>query len=111
MSTYYTERNRKADHAKVLAQLPKSWQARAPWRCCLSRMPPRYTPRWFLEWHDFFWIWRCKDCAQLEARLIVVPMDHIARVVVAAALHQPPDVNVIHVTVNMRLRRSNSSRH
>ncbi|RYP92593.1 hypothetical protein DL770_001235 [Monosporascus sp. CRB-9-2] len=59
---------------------------------------------------DDFLIRLCKGCVQLGARPLIVnsvnavPVDHVARVVVAAALNPLPGVNVVHVTAHPRLR-------
>lgn len=59
---------------------------------------------------DDFLIRFCKGCVQLRARpriinsVNAVPVDHVARVVTAAALNPLPGVNVVHVTAHPRLR-------
>ncbi|KAH7367788.1 alpha-aminoadipate reductase [Plectosphaerella cucumerina] len=59
---------------------------------------------------DDFLIRLCKGCVQLGARphivnsVNAVPVDHVSRVVVAAALNPLPGVNVVHVTAHPRLR-------
>ncbi|KAI1435092.1 alpha-aminoadipate reductase [Xylaria sp. CBS 124048] len=59
---------------------------------------------------DDFLIRLCKGCVQLKARPFIinsvnaVPVDHVARVVVASALNPLPGVNVVHVTAHPRLR-------
>ncbi|KAI1822510.1 alpha-aminoadipate reductase [Xylaria intraflava] len=59
---------------------------------------------------DDFLLRLCKGCVQLEARPFIinsvnaVPVDHVARVVIAAALNPLPGVNVVHVTAHPRLR-------
>ncbi|KAK9442948.1 L-aminoadipate-semialdehyde dehydrogenase large subunit [Metarhizium brunneum] len=59
---------------------------------------------------DDFLIRLCKGCVQLGARprivnsVNAVPVDHVARVVVASALNPLPGVNVVHVTAHPRLR-------
>ncbi|RSL40316.1 hypothetical protein CEP53_013446 [Fusarium sp. AF-6] len=52
----------------------------------------------------------CKGCFQLGARPLIiisvnaVPVDHVARVVIASALNPLPGVNMVHVTAHPRLR-------
>lgn len=59
---------------------------------------------------DDFLIRLCKGCVQLGARphivnsVNAVPVDHVAKVVIAAALNPLPGVNVVHVTAHPRLR-------
>ncbi|KAI0485188.1 alpha-aminoadipate reductase [Xylariaceae sp. FL0804] len=59
---------------------------------------------------DDFLIRFCKGCVQLKARPLIinsvnaVPVNHVARVVVAAALNPLPGVSVVHVTAHPRLR-------
>ncbi|KAK2592695.1 large subunit of alpha-aminoadipate reductase [Conoideocrella luteorostrata] len=59
---------------------------------------------------DDFLIRLCKGCLQLGARPRIInsinacPVDHVARVVVAAALNPLPGVQVVHVTGHPRLR-------
>ncbi|UPL03748.1 hypothetical protein LCI18_014682 [Fusarium solani-melongenae] len=59
---------------------------------------------------DDFLIRLCKGCVQLGARPLIinsvnaVPVDHVARVVIASALNPLPGVNVVHVTAHPRLR-------
>ncbi|KAF7552462.1 hypothetical protein G7Z17_g4297 [Cylindrodendrum hubeiense] len=59
---------------------------------------------------DDFLIRFCKGCVQLGARPFIVnsvnavPVDHVSRVVIAAALNPLPGVNVVHVTAHPRLR-------
>ena len=59
---------------------------------------------------DDFLIRLCKGCVQLGARprivnsVNAVPVDHVSRVVVAAALNPLPGVSVVHVTAHPRLR-------
>lgn len=59
---------------------------------------------------DDFLIRLCKGCVQLGARphivnsVNAVPVDHVAKVVIAAALNPLPGVNVYHVTAHPRLR-------
>ncbi|KAF6822859.1 L-2-aminoadipate reductase large subunit [Colletotrichum plurivorum] len=59
---------------------------------------------------DDFLIRLCKGCVQLGARPLIVnsvnavPVDHVAKVVVASALNPLPGVNVVHVTAHPRLR-------
>ncbi|KAI3538413.1 L-aminoadipate-semialdehyde dehydrogenase [Colletotrichum filicis] len=59
---------------------------------------------------DDFLIRLCKGCVQLKARprivnsVNAVPVDHVARVVIAAGLNPLPGVNVVHVTAHPRLR-------
>ena len=59
---------------------------------------------------DDFLIRLCKGCVQLRARPLIintlncVPVDHVAKVVVAAALNSLPNVRVVHVTAHPRLR-------
>ncbi|KAI0125638.1 alpha-aminoadipate reductase [Xylariales sp. AK1849] len=59
---------------------------------------------------DDFLVRFCKGCVQLRARPLIVnsvnavPVDHVARVVVAAGLNPLPGVNVVHVTAHPRLR-------
>ncbi|KAI1324495.1 alpha-aminoadipate reductase [Xylariaceae sp. FL0255] len=57
------------------------------------------------------WLLRlCKACVQLGVRpriinsVNAVPVNHVARVVIAAALNPLPGVNVVHVTAHPRLR-------
>jgi L-aminoadipate-semialdehyde dehydrogenase len=59
---------------------------------------------------DDFLIRFWKGCVQLGARPLIVnsvnavPVDHVAKVVIAAALNPLPGVNVVHVTAHPRLR-------
>ncbi|KAF9771412.1 hypothetical protein IL306_010960 [Fusarium sp. DS 682] len=59
---------------------------------------------------DDFLIRLCKGCVQLGARpriinsVNAVPVDHVARVVVASTLNPLPGLNVVHVTAHPRLR-------
>ncbi|KAJ6442339.1 L-2-aminoadipate reductase large subunit [Purpureocillium lavendulum] len=59
---------------------------------------------------DDFLIRLCKGCVQLGARprivnsVNAVPVDHVAKVVIASALNPLPGVNVVHVTAHPRLR-------
>lgn len=59
---------------------------------------------------DDFLIRLCKGCVQLGARprivnsVNAVPVDHVARVVVASTLNPLPGINVVHVTAHPRLR-------
>ncbi|KAI6784603.1 L-2-aminoadipate reductase large subunit [Emericellopsis cladophorae] len=59
---------------------------------------------------DDFLIRFCKGCVQLGSRprivnsVNAVPVDHVAHVVIAAALNPLPGVNVVHVTAHPRLR-------
>ncbi|QPH04919.1 putative secondary metabolism biosynthetic enzyme [Epichloe festucae Fl1] len=59
---------------------------------------------------DDFLIRLCKGCVQLRARPLIIntqnclPVDHVARVVIAAALNALPGVNVVHATAHPRLR-------
>ncbi|OAA45400.1 L-aminoadipate-semialdehyde dehydrogenase large subunit [Metarhizium rileyi] len=59
---------------------------------------------------DDFLIRLCKGCIQLGARPRIInsinacPVDHVAHVVVAAALNPLPGVQVVHVTAHPRLR-------
>lgn len=59
---------------------------------------------------DDFLIRLCKGCVQLGARPLIIntqnclPVDHVAKVVIAAALNPLPGVNVIHGTAHPRLR-------
>ncbi|KAI1334578.1 alpha-aminoadipate reductase [Xylariaceae sp. FL0016] len=59
---------------------------------------------------DDFLIRFCKGCVQLGTRPLIVnsvnavPVDHVSRVVIAAALNSLPGVNVVHVTAHPRLR-------
>lgn len=59
---------------------------------------------------DDFLIRLCKGCVQLGARprivnsVNAVPVNHVAKVVVAAALNPLPEVQVVHVTAHPRLR-------
>lgn len=59
---------------------------------------------------DDFLIRLCKGRVQLGARSLIinsvntVPMDHVARVVIASALSPRPGVNDVHVAAHPRLR-------
>ncbi|KAI8717341.1 Alpha-aminoadipate reductase [Fusarium sp. LHS14.1] len=59
---------------------------------------------------DDFLIRLCKGRVQLGVRSLIinsvntVPMDHVARVVIASALKPRPGVNVVHVTAHPRIR-------
>ncbi|KAF4976050.1 hypothetical protein FZEAL_7228 [Fusarium zealandicum] len=59
---------------------------------------------------DDFLIRLCKGCVQLGARPLIIntqnclPVDHVAKVTIAAALNPLPGVNVVHVTAHPRLR-------
>lgn len=59
---------------------------------------------------DDFLIRLCKACVQLGARPLIIntlnslPVDHVAKVVIASALNALPGANVVHATAHPRLR-------
>lgn len=72
-------------------------------------MPPFCANHLTVTNTDDFLIRMLKACTQLSGQpditntVNMVPVDHVARVVVACALHPPAHLNVAHVTGHPRL--------